>query len=478
MSAWTPRTASRPRLQRFAASDGAGRLNIRLDVRVAAWAMGLLCVLVLEGAAIAQSYIWAAPLLCLAFVAVATEIPVVWCVGLALVVRVLTSQAVSSPHAQYSGSLNLSGLIAVAFILLAAGLILRRRRGVRATMLAALALCFWTALALKTHGESSLTIREGVREASMIALAVIVVNGRGALAAPVATRVVQLAGIGAAVLAIYQLATHTGLNVGGNIRSDGTFTHPNGAAMYFAIAVTASLWRYLESGRHKSDALFVAVYGAATITTFSVSGLASLLVMLLAFGALRPGALRLKLGSCAVAALIVIAFVASPTGAKRIENESSTSIASAETRGTANTSLAWRFYKWRTLIPEWEQAPVLGKGLGSTVTTEGTSENSTAGKQPHNEYVRYLVETGALGLICVLVAVSVLIGTLARQRRRSGGFGAATLGIAVVAGCLFNALGDNTLLYSTTGYAAALVVAGALVSPRPSVEPRSSGASS
>jgi O-antigen ligase len=461
-----PRTAPLPRLQRLAGDRAAARPRIRFDLPVVLWAMVLICVLVVEGAAITQSYLWAAPLVCLVFVAVATELPVVWCVGLALLVRVLTSQAVSSPHAAYSGSLNLSGLIAVLFMLIAAGLILRRRRGVRSTLLAALALCFWTGLALKTHGESSLTIREGVREASIVAVAVIVANSRAAFTAPVTTRVVQLAGVGAAVLAIYQFATHTGLNVGGNIRSDGTFTHPNGAAMYFAIAVTASLWRFLEHGRHKTDALYVAVYAVAIITTFSVSGLASLLVMLFTYGALRPGALRLKVGSCVVAGLIVVAFLATPTGAKRIENESSTSIASAETRGTANTSLAWRLYKWRTLIPEWERAPVFGQGLGSTVTTEGTSENSTAGKQPHNEYVRYLVETGALGLLGMLAAMGALIGTLARRRRGSGGLGGATLGIAVLMGCMFNALGDNTLLYSTTGYAAALVVAAALVSPR------------
>jgi len=54
-----------------------------------------------------------------------------------------------------------------------------------------------------------------------------------------------------------------------------------------------------------------------------------LLVMLFTYGALRPGALRLKLGACALAGLIVVAFLATPTGAKRIENESSTSISSS-----------------------------------------------------------------------------------------------------------------------------------------------------
>jgi O-antigen ligase len=430
--------------------------------RAALLLAGLTCILLIQGAALAHSYLWAAPLLCLLALVLATEIPLVPTLGAALVVRVLTSQAVSSPRARYSQSLNLSGLIAVFLIILALGLLLHRRRATPSSLAAALFLCVWTVVAVRTHGESNLTFREGVREASIIAIPVIVMNARGALSVALAARIVQAAGFLPAFVAIYQFATNTGLNVGGNIRADGTFTHPNGAAMYFAIAVTASVWRFLDSGRRRSDALLAALFAVATITTFSVGGLASLLAMLLTFGFLRPGSMRLKLGSFGLAALVIVAFVATPVGAKRIETESATSIHSAETRGTANTSLAWRFYKWRTLIPEWEQAPILGRGLGTTVTAEGTSQNVTAGNVPHNEYVRYLVETGAAGLAIVMIALATMIHRLMRRRRIPATSNSAALGLAVVVGCMFNALGDNTLLYSTTGYAAALIIAATL----------------
>jgi O-antigen ligase len=436
----------------------------RLDLRAALLLGCLICILIAQGATITQSSMWAGPLVCLLVVALATDVPVVPTVGLVLLVRVLTSQAVSSPRAQYSTSLSLSGLIAGLFILLAVGLLLRRRHATAPAIMAALFLCLWTAVAIGTHGESTLTIREGVREASIVAIAVIVCNTRGAFSVSVATRLVQVAGIGAALLAIYQFAMHTGVNIGGNIRSDGTFTHPNGAAVYFAIAVIASLWRYLDHGRRRSDAIFTAIYAAAAVTTFSISGLASLLVMLIVFGALRPGSLQVKLGSFAVGIVIVIAFAVSPIGAKRIANETTTSVSSAETRSTATTSLAWRLYKWQMLIPEWERAPALGQGLGTTVTAEGTSENFTTGAVPHNEYVRYLVETGAVGLAIVLGAIVILIRRLARVRRLAGTLNAGPLGTAIVTGCLINALGDNTFIYSTTGYAATLIVAAVLAS--------------
>ena len=414
--------------------------------------------------AITYSYLWVAPLACLLVVALATDIPVVPAVGVALFIRVLTSQAVSSPRARYSETLNLSGLIAVFFIILAVGLLLHRRKSMSLAAGVAVALTVWTIIAIQTHGESNLTLREGIREASIIALPIIVWNARGAFSVSVVTRIVQIAGFLAGLLAIYQFATNTGLDVGGNLRSDGTFTHPNGASVYFAIAVTASLWQYFDHGRRRSDALLAVLFSAATITTFSVSGLTSLLVMLIVFGLMRPGSIRLKLGSCAIAGLIVVTFVASPVGAKRIADESATSIQSAETRGTSNTSLAWRFYKWRTLIPEWEQAPAFGRGLGTTVTAEGTSQNVTAGNVPHNEYVRYLVETGAIGLTLALWATAALIRRLVQRRRIAGSHNVAALGLAIVAGCMVNALGDNTFLYSTTGYAAALIVAAILCS--------------
>ncbi len=86
-----------------------------------------------------------------------------------LFVRVLTDD-LSAPDSRHTGSLNLSGAIAVLFILVAAGLLLRRRHGVLPTVLVVLWLCVWTAIAVNTSGASGETLREGVREVSVVAL--------------------------------------------------------------------------------------------------------------------------------------------------------------------------------------------------------------------------------------------------------------------------------------------------------------------
>lgn len=396
--------------------------------------------------------------------ATSVGLPLVPFLGVALLVRVLTDDR-SAPDSRHSGSLNLSGAIAVLLILVAVGLLLRRRRGVLPAVLAALWVCTWTAIAVGTRGASTETLREGVREVSVIALAVIVYNARGGVTVPIATRLVQFIGFIPALLALYQLATHTGLDVAHNIRANGTFAHPNSAAMFFAIAAAASLWSYLDNGRHRYDVLLTALFAAALIATASIDGLISLIAMLTALGALRPGSFRVKLGPYVVAGVIVLAFFASPLGPHRIAQESATAEG-----GNANSSLAWRLHKWKILLPEWERSPLFGQGLGTTTTEEFISWSRFAGKPPHNEYVRYLVETGLVGFVILLGALTILIRSLLRKRRipgtlEAGTFNAPTLAIVIIVGCLVNSLADNTLLNSPTSYAVALIVVAVLSLP-------------
>jgi O-antigen ligase len=373
-----------------------------------------------------------------------------------LVVRILTDDL--SPNSRHSGSLNLSAVIALAFVLLATGMTLHRRNGLLPGALAVLWLCIWTAVAVHTNGLSGETLREGVREISVVALFLIVYNARGAITPSGATRIIQFAGFIPALISLYQLATFTGMN-----RPYGTFSHPDSAAMFFAIATAASLWLYLDDRQRRIDALLTVLFAFALIATFSIDGLATLAAMLIALGALRSGSLRIKLTPCAVAAAVIVVFFAIPLGSQRVAAESSTGQTAS---GEPNSSLTWRLNKWKMLIPEWESSPVIGRGLGTTTTTEATLTNRYAGKPPHNEYIRYLVETGVIGLVILLAAVAMLVRCLFQMRKAPdpeglGTFGVSTIAIVVVVGCLVNSLADNTLLNSPTCYAAALILAAA-----------------
>ncbi len=401
-------------------------------------------------------------------VLVGLGLPVAVFLGVALFVRVLTDDR-SSPNSRHSGSLNLSGVIAVMFILLAVVLALRERRGVVPAVLVALWLGIWTAVAIGSRGASTETLREGVREASVVALGLIVYSARGAITVPLAARLVQIAGVVPAVIALYQLAAGTGMDVAGHIRPNGTFAHPNSAAMFFAVAAIASLWRYVDVGHHRLDAALTGLFCVALIATYSIDGLVTLVAMLIMLGVFHSGAVRSRRVPFAIAAALVLVFFATPLGSARIASESNTSLASAE-RGEANSTLAWRLNKWKTLLPDWEASPVYGQGLGSTVTEAPIAGNEYAGDPPHNEYLRYLVETGVIGLATLAFGLALLIRSLLRRRRiigsaAEGTLNAPLLGLVVLAGCMVNALADNTVLYSTASYAAALIIGAVLCLP-------------
>lgn len=441
--------------------DRALPLSQTLDARLVGFTF-LLLVLIAQGIAIAHSYLWAAPLICALIVATAIDIPLMPFVGAALLIRVLTDD-MASTASRHSGSLNPAALIAGLFILVAIGLLIRRRQSLAPTMVVGIWICIWTAIAVLSQGASTLTIREGMRELSIVSLAVIVFNSRGALNMSVITRLVQVAGLASALLALYQLASHTGADIAGQIRSNATFSHPNDAAVYFGIATMASLWRFTDNGRQRLDLALTVLYSAATLATFSLAGFFSLLVMIATFGVLRSGSRRLKIGACVFVGLLALIFVATPLGAERLANESSTEFKGAHVRHGPSNSLEWRLYRWKTLIPEWEKAPLVGSGLGTTVTAEATSQNTTVGNLPHSEYVRYLVETGALGLGGLLLGLSMLIRGLRRRRRMPRSNNSATFGLALVIGLLVDAAAANTVLYTPGAYAAALTVAAALM---------------
>src|SRR5262249_7938803 len=194
----------------MAALTGLAEPVRRSDLRVVIGLLALICVLVVEGVAITHSYVMAAPVLAVLIVAIAVDLPLVPVMGSALAIRVLTDASVSTEGIRSTGALNLSALIAFLFILLAIGLMLQRLQGVGAAVLAGTWIGATTAVAVASHGLDLVTLREGVRELSIVAAFMIVYNSRGVLGIAVVTRIVQLIGTASALVAIYQFATGTG----------------------------------------------------------------------------------------------------------------------------------------------------------------------------------------------------------------------------------------------------------------------------
>lgn len=79
---------------------------------------------------------------------------------------------------------------------------------------------------------------------------------------------------------------------------------------------------------------------------------------------------------------------------------------------TAEGTISWRLSYWQEILPLAGQQPVTGIGLG--VTRFQTEE----GKSPHNDYLRFLVETGVVGLTAYLGFLLALLAVAVRAVRR------------------------------------------------------------
>lgn len=123
----------------------------------------------------------------------------------------------------------------------------------------------------------------------------------------------------------------------------------------------------------------------------------------------------------------------------------------------ATGSIGWRLSYWQEVLPLAERNPLTGIGLG--VTQLQTEE----GAAPHNEYLRFLVETGVVGLAAYLGLLLALVVTAARAVRRCSdgltrrlgvGFGAC-VAATLVASAVANLVLDVALMWLLMAFAAA-----------------------
>ncbi len=99
------------------------------------------------------------------------------------------------------------------------------------------------------------------------------------------------------------------------------------------------------------------------------------------------------------------------------------------TTGETTSSLAWRLYKWKTLIPEWERSPVLAAASARPLQPKATvwlaslpTTNTTLSRRDRR---RWSGDSAA--------ALALLIRSLVRRRKNPGTLDAGTLNAPTLA---------------------------------------------
>jgi O-antigen ligase len=201
------------------------------------------------------------------------------------------------------------------------------------------------------------------------------------------------------LLGLYQVITSTGIKVDGINRVSGTLAHPNSFALFLVLFIGLTLWKVISKKNKALWLLLLMTEMFVLINTFSIGGIAMFIIMctVLIFRTMKK---KYRIIGAVFVLSVIIGFSLHPAGQLRIAEISRTGdpLEAMKTgRISGEGSFAWRILNWRMFFEEWKERPLLGYGLSTT-----TEMVSPMGNIPHNDYLRFMVETGLIGLLVFL----------------------------------------------------------------------------
>lgn len=206
---------------------------------------------------------------------------------------------------------------------------------------------------------------------------------------------------------LYQIFSGTGIVAGGIYRVQGTFVWPTSYARFLVMPLILGtvLLLYAESRRRKAIYLvYVALVGAVLLATYARGSWLSLCAALLVIGLIKKRILMVVV----LVVILLLLVVPSPITDRF-----------SDLSGPANTFLDRRA-AWQVALHGYSGQPVSGLLLGAGwgyLDRVGLGAIGRVGVPVHNDYIRLLVETGAIGLFSYIV-VLLLMGYRALRNLR------------------------------------------------------------
>jgi len=233
-------------------------------------------------------------------------------------------------------------------------------------------------------------------------------------------------------IGVYQVVHGLGRSLRtGLTRIDGTFVHPNPFAFYLFLLIVlgVALYPYLYNRARRVMLVALMAWGGLLLMTYARGALIAAIVGMFVIGAIRD---KRWIPVIAVCLLALYLFVPSLT--TRFDDLSRTTTPS----GAAGNSLEWRLRYWGETLAL-AKNPAFGIGL-KAVETETTAE-----RQPHNDFLRVYIETGLVGLAAYLWFIWSLAAAARRTRESTRGGPARALALAFTASVI------GFVLLSATG---------------------------
>lgn len=353
--------------------------------------------------------------------------------------------------------LNVPALAGLAFLALAGAFFATHRSAVVHGIIRAWAI--WLAillpsvlLALQTFGRAGFGAgREWLRLATIPAVFFLAFNLAERLGGRRAVRLLFLALPVPLAAAFYQQLFHKEFVWAGEARVFGTMAHPNSLGLFLILFIGLTIWEHRRSGNPLwLILLFIEMF--YLVATINISGFL-MFGFLLAWLAVREkGRGKALAGALALIFIVIVSgnkqapaklekakSAASPAAAAKFfqpakisqpgrNNQPKTGSRPGPVKppekvgppGQVDSSLTWRYANWRNLVALWAEKPLLGHGLQSTSFINPWVTQDGIGFAPHNDFLRYLVEAGLLGLLGWLALLAACGWMLARSFLSSG----------------------------------------------------------
>ncbi len=240
-----------------------------------------------------------------------------------------------------------------------------------------------------------------------------------------------------------------------NSRIQGTFGHPNSFAVYLLLFIGLAWWKLGQTQHRWFWLLLLGLLAFLLVGTKTLVALVMLGVLVLVLTARRLNLPNLISGVL-LFALVLVLFANTELGQQRLSSLADTPLLNPEIDTSRAILLStsdynsfnWRIAQWTELLQAWQQFPLLGYGLGLSMSV---SANHFL---PHNDYIRALVEQGLVGLVILLSMIGVqgvrLVQLLRRAPCGSAQHNLCLILLAILIGTFIGMLTEN--IWSCTAF--------------------------
>ncbi|UBF23585.1 O-antigen ligase family protein [Kovacikia minuta CCNUW1] len=201
-------------------------------------------------------------------------------------------------------------------------------------------------------------------------------------------------------------------------RISGTLGHSNTFATFLLLFVSLTCWKIKQGNNRLPWMLLLGVILFFYVRTMALFSLLMLAVFVVVLITPKANLLKVVAGLLLVGGTIAL-FASTEFGQARLGSLANTPLLNRDMdisraillSAGDNNSFNWRIAQWNYLLEQWQQFPIFGYGLGTSIHV------STNKLLPHNDYIRALVEEGIVGLIAFLAFLGIQVLYLVRLIR-------------------------------------------------------------